>query len=146
MKVTLILADSAQAVNGKLYILGGGWSVIGPQIQPMAVALRFEIPWDQTNILNTYKLILLDADGKSVILNTNAGKKPLEITKNFEVGRPPGHIPGTPISFVQAINFGPLPLKQNSRYIWELQINDESNPEWSLGFSTRPQVKKPGNH
>ena len=29
-KVTMMLADAAQAVEGKLYILGGGWSVTGP--------------------------------------------------------------------------------------------------------------------
>jgi len=26
----MMLADAAQAVNGKLYIMGGGWSVMGP--------------------------------------------------------------------------------------------------------------------
>jgi hypothetical protein len=28
MKLTMLLADAAEAVNGKLYILGGGWSII----------------------------------------------------------------------------------------------------------------------
>ena len=33
MKVTMLLADSAQAIEGKLYILGGGWSITGPDPQ-----------------------------------------------------------------------------------------------------------------
>ena len=44
MKVTMLLADAAQAVNGKLYILGGGWSVAGPDPTPMAIALKMEVP------------------------------------------------------------------------------------------------------
>jgi hypothetical protein len=31
MKVTMMRADAVQAVAGKLYILGGGWSVTGPE-------------------------------------------------------------------------------------------------------------------
>lgn len=138
MRATMMLADSAQAINGKLYLLGGGWSVTGPHATPMAIAMTIEIPWDQTNIRHSYRLILNDADGKKVLLPTKDGNMPLEIVRNFEVGRPPGHIPGTPISFVQAVNFGPLPLRHGARYIWELSINDESSPEWSRGFSVRP--------
>lgn len=29
MKVTMLLADAATVAEGKLYILGGGWSVTG---------------------------------------------------------------------------------------------------------------------
>ena len=36
MKATLLLADAAQAAEGKLYVLGGGWSVTGPGPAPMA--------------------------------------------------------------------------------------------------------------
>ena len=38
MKVTLMLADAAQVSEGKLHILGGGWSVTGPPA-PSAIAL-----------------------------------------------------------------------------------------------------------
>jgi hypothetical protein len=29
MRVTMMLADAAQVSEGKLYILGGGWSIAG---------------------------------------------------------------------------------------------------------------------
>ena len=38
----MMLADAAQAVEGKLYILGGGWSVTGPE--PSASAIAAYIP------------------------------------------------------------------------------------------------------
>ena len=44
--MTLMLADSAQEVGGKLYILGGGWSVTGPVVPPSAVAIKIDVPWD----------------------------------------------------------------------------------------------------
>ena len=47
MKVTILLADSAQAINGKLYILGGGWSIADPGPVVMALAMKIEVPWDQ---------------------------------------------------------------------------------------------------
>jgi hypothetical protein len=34
VKVTMLLADAAQAVDGKLYILGGGWTITGPDPIP----------------------------------------------------------------------------------------------------------------
>ena len=39
MKVTILLADAAQAAEGKLYVLGGGWSITGPDPSPMALAI-----------------------------------------------------------------------------------------------------------
>jgi hypothetical protein len=41
----MLLADAAQEAAGKLYILGGGWSVTGPQMPPMAIALKIDVPW-----------------------------------------------------------------------------------------------------
>ena len=45
----MLLADSAQVADRKLYVLGGGLSVIGPRPQPMGVAIRIEVPWDRAN-------------------------------------------------------------------------------------------------
>src|SRR5712692_6126152 len=59
MKVTMLLADAAQAVNGKLYILGGGWSVTGPAPSPSAIALKIEVPWDEANTRHKLTLDLV---------------------------------------------------------------------------------------
>ena len=43
-----MLADSAQAVGGKLYILGGGWSR-SAGAAPFAIAAKIEVPWDEAS-------------------------------------------------------------------------------------------------
>jgi hypothetical protein len=134
VKVTLLLADSAQAVEGKLYILGGGWSIIGPEPTPMAIAVKIEVPWDQTNRRHTWQFVLLDSDGRPV----TSEEQPIEIGGEFEVGRPAGIKPGTPIDLPLAINLGPLPLPPDGRYVWRLSIDGRSDGDWSLAFSTRP--------
>jgi hypothetical protein len=40
---TLILADAAQDVGGKLYILGGGWTITNAPTPPSAVAVYLRL-------------------------------------------------------------------------------------------------------
>ena len=90
MKVTLLLADSAQAVGGKLYILGGGWSVTGPDPASFALAVKIEVPWDQAGLSHTFRLSLYDSDGQMVVAETPDGPQAIEIDAGFEVERAPG--------------------------------------------------------
>ncbi len=139
--MTLLLADAAEAVNGKLYILGGGWSVIGPGPTPFAIAMKVEVPWDQANTRHDFRLELLDSDGRPVPVQQELGAepKPLVLDGSFEVGRPPGLPAGTPLDTVLAVNFpGDLPLQPGSRYEWRLSINDETRDDWRASFYSRP--------
>jgi uncharacterized protein DUF6941 len=138
MRVTLLLADAAQSVDNKLYILGGGWSVTGPEPMPFAIALKVEVPWDQTNARHRWLLRLLDEDGRAVQVPTQDGDRPVEISGEFEVGRPPGIAPGTPIDLSLAINSGPIPIPPGGRYVWRLSIDGEEADAWEVGFATRP--------
>ena len=133
MKLTLMLADSAQAVGGKLYILGGGWSITNATNITMSIAVKIEVPWDKTNVSHKLKLLLLTEDGQPVMVN----ERPCEIQADFEVGRPPGLKPGTPIDVPLAINMSQLNLLPSSRYVWRCSINDETDETWQLSFSTR---------
>jgi hypothetical protein len=142
MKVTMMLADAAQAAEGKLYILGGGWSLTGPTPSPSAIALYIQVPWDRTNVEHSFRFDLVDSDGNAVELETDAGaEEPVTFEGSFEVGRPPGVKPGTSIDVPLAINFGPLPLPPGGRYEWRLSINQESHEDWRLPFSTRSGPK-----
>jgi hypothetical protein len=138
VKVTLLLADAAQAVNGKLYILGGGWSITGPQPTAMAMAVKIEVPWDRSNIKHVWHLELLDGDGQPVeVPSPPAGeRKPLELRGEFEAGRPAGLKPGTPLDVALALNFGPLPIPPGGRYSWRFSI-DGFEDDWQVGFTTR---------
>ncbi|HEV8353799.1 MAG TPA: hypothetical protein VGR24_06340 [bacterium] len=137
MKITMLLADAAQAIDGKLFILGGGWSVTGPDPVPSAIAVKIEVPWDEANQKHSLKLALFDEDGKAVMVPTPAGDVAVELGTDFEVGRPPGLKPGTPLDAVFAINIGPLPLAPDGRYVWRLSIDDKTGEDWQLAFSTR---------
>ena len=91
MKLTMLLADAAQVAEGKLYILGGGWSMTGPSEVPSAIAIKIEVPWDQANRQHHFVLELFDGDCQSVKMGNDAVK----IQGQFETGRPAGLAPGT---------------------------------------------------
>jgi hypothetical protein len=137
MKVTMMLADAAQAVAGKLYVLGGGWSIIGPDPTPMAIALKIDVPWDEANRRHTLRLVLVDDDGQPVVVPTPTGERPVELSADFEVGRPPGMKPGTDLDVVFGVNMGPMPLQTDSRYVWRCHIDDQTREEWQVRFTTR---------
>lgn len=137
MKVTMLLADAAQAIAGKLYILGGGWSVTGPDPTPMAIAIKIEVPWDQANRRHVLRLALVNEDGRPVAVPTQTGERPVELNGEFEVGRPPGLRPGTPLDVALGINVGPLPLAPDGRYVWRCSIDGNSSEDWQVAFTTR---------
>jgi hypothetical protein len=139
----MLLADSAQAVEGKLYILGGGWSIRGPDPTPSAIAIKIEVPWDEANRRHALQLVLVDSDGQAVMVSTPTGDRPVELSGEFEVGRPPGLHPGTPLDVALAINLGPLPLQPDRRYVWRCSIDGRSAEDWQVAFTTRP-AKMPG--
>ena len=45
MKLRLMLARSAEVQAGMLYMLGTGWTEIGPAPSPFAIAGIIEVPW-----------------------------------------------------------------------------------------------------
>ncbi|MEO6120764.1 MAG: hypothetical protein ABIW46_02250 [Acidimicrobiales bacterium] len=141
MKVTMMLCDSAQVADGKLYILGGGWSVTGPDPAPSAIAIKLEVDWHEAATGHHWELFLVDADGREISFETPEGtRQAIEIRGDFEVGRPQGVPPGTPIDLPLAINLGPLPLSPGGRYTWRFTVDGDSDTAWAVSFTTRPAV------
>lgn len=135
----MLLADNAQAVGGKLYILGGGWSITGPAPTPSAIAIKFEVPWDEANRKHKIRLELLDADGKVIMVPGPVHPQPLIIEAAIEVGRPPGIAPGTPLDVPFALNLSPIALTPG-RYEWRCTV-EGVNVSQSCAFSVRsPQI------
>jgi hypothetical protein len=64
----MLLADAAQVAEGKLYIMGGGWEVCGPEPTPMALAVKVEIPPSQARRKHTWSVMLVDDTGEPVLL------------------------------------------------------------------------------
>jgi hypothetical protein len=139
----MLLADSAQASEGKLYILGGGWNLTGPEPSPSAIAIYIEVSWDLTNKRHEWRLELMDSDGEAFLVPTPMGDQPLLLHGEFEVGRPPGVTPGSGLGVPLAINLGPLPLQPGRRYEWRLTINGKTEENWRQAFSTRQAPPPP---
>jgi Family of unknown function (DUF6941) len=81
----LMLADHSEAVNGKLYMVGGGWNVLRlpelPHEWGFQIALGLDVGWDETNQPHTLQVNIHDPDG----LELGEG-----LQADFETGRPPG--------------------------------------------------------
>jgi hypothetical protein len=139
MRVTMLLADAAQEVGGKLYILGGGWSVTGPNPTPQAVAVKVDVPWTEANLKHHFRLSLMSADGAPVMMmnSPDGDEQPLRIEGDFETGRPAGLPAGTDLDFVFVVNLAPLPLTPGERFEWRLWIDDRTEEDWSRAFMTR---------
>ena len=136
----MLLADFAQVADGKLTVVGGGWSLTGPEPAPFGIAILVHVPWDQANQRHLLRLELLDADGEQVLVTTDDGDEaPIVFFDDieFEVGRPAGIKPGTPLELPLAITSGPLPLEPGKRYEWRLSIDGRTDDDWRLGFGVR---------
>jgi hypothetical protein len=83
----LILADSAQVVGGKLFMLGGAWNLHRSGNYPsqfqFSVALSILVPWNEAGIRHPFTLTIADDAGVPVIP---------QIQGQFEVGKS-GQIP-----------------------------------------------------
>jgi hypothetical protein len=127
--------------DGKLTVVGGGWSITGPEPVPFGIGILVHVPWDLANTRHTLRLELLDADGGpvEVAVEDSDEEQPVVFFDDvpFEVGRPPGIKPGTPLEFVVAVNSGPLPLEPGARYEWRLSIDGRQQDDWRLPFSVR---------
>src|SRR5215216_5860474 len=68
LKADILLCDYAEEVNGKLYVMGGGWSRLFTPNQPsnMALAIKLTIPWNEANRLREIAVRLLTEDNNPV--------------------------------------------------------------------------------
>jgi len=133
----MLLADYAVVSDGKLTIVGGGWSQTGPEPASFGIGLLIQVPWDQANTLHAFSVELLDADGTPIgFEDDEESDQVVAFGGEFEVGRPPGLKPGTPLDFPVAVNSTPLPLEPG-RYEWRLTIDGASREDWTLPFTVR---------
>jgi hypothetical protein len=128
MDVTLLLCDFAEAVNGKLYVMGGGWNILFAPGQPvtMSVAAVVAVPWDRTNQSYELGLELLTDDGGPVEIEGHR----VAVTGEFELGRPPGIKAGS---------------SQNAPFVWTFAglVLDPGGYEWKLTIGGDPVGSRP---
>ncbi|MGD0115091.1 MAG: hypothetical protein ABSC13_03695 [Dehalococcoidia bacterium] len=115
----LILADYAEIVGGKLYLMGGGWDVLTvntgfPLTRPLGLAAAFSVPWNETNERQNVEIDIQTEDGQSV------GK----VRGEFEVGRPAGIKQGQDQRFQLAATV-PLNLPAPGTYVIVAKVGGE---------------------
>lgn len=107
---SLLLADSAQAVDGKLYVLGGAWNMLRfpefPASLMVGIAVAIDVDWTETNARHHLDIHFEDADGHPM---------DPQIGADFEAGRPPGAIAGAELRVVMAVN-GPVAIPAPGQY------------------------------
>lgn len=117
-----LLADGAQSVDGKLYVLGGGWNVLtteGPDsVVPMvSLAVHFVVPWHETNRPLAFELQLEDPDGNH-LLGT-----PLMF--EIDVGRPATLPAGTEQAAPMALNLTNVAFQRAGSYAFTLSLEGQ---------------------
>jgi hypothetical protein len=100
----LILADAAQVVGNKLYLMGGGWDKLTvnsqfPADQRCALALSLRVDWNETNQKHSFEIEIMSEDSA-----TEQPRSLLKAGGQFELGRPPGINPGQEQRFQMALD------------------------------------------
>jgi hypothetical protein len=132
----LILADHAEAVNGKLYLMGGGWDrrTLADFRQPqiIAVAVGILIPWTETNRPLPLVVALTDLDGASIA-------PPLQT--QLTAGRPANAKPGQKLRYMLAVNFQTA-IPRPGEYVVDARIGSSSPKR--VSFYAEPINPLPG--
>lgn len=85
----MIIADYADIVNGKLYLMGGGWDTFYAKEAPsqvrLSIAVGVLVGWEETNQPLIVNLFVEDDDGKQMA----------KIEGKMQVGRPAALPPGS---------------------------------------------------
>lgn len=115
----LILADRAEAANGKIFIHGGGVDrhLFNPSAEPPIqlnadVALSILTEWAETNSSHLMAVRVVDEDDKPI----------WALEGQFEVGRPPGAKAGQQFRQLIAIR-GPIPMPGLGAYKMTLELD-----------------------
>ena len=122
----MLLCDFAEEVNGKLYVMGGGWSrvvMMGPgDSLNMALAIKLSVPWIESNRRHSVMIRLLTETFEPATIGDE--KREVRLTYNLEVGRPPGVRPGSYLDAPMAARFQGLKLSPGL-YLWEFSVNGQ---------------------
>jgi hypothetical protein len=133
----IILADAAEVVNNKLYLIGGGWETLTinsqlPPSYPCAVAIAFSVPWNETNQQHNIEIEIQDQDGGELV----------KVEGQVEVDRPPGIPLGNAQRVQMAIKVG-LPLRRLGTYAIIARIEGQELRRVTFNVVAGPNFARP---
>ena len=133
-----LLADSVQAVRGKLYVLGGGWDTIWVRAFParhpsLGIGLRLRVPSSWAGDTLKLSVELQDADGKALL--------PRPLSHNVHI-HPQARSPlTTDFGIVRSFTFNNLTFGGGGSYSFVISVDDE--PVSRLRFAVRQRPQPP---
>ncbi|MYB43470.1 MAG: hypothetical protein F4X74_00780 [Acidimicrobiia bacterium] len=117
-----MVADSVQAVGGKLYILGGGWELLYVESFParhpsVGIGIRLRVPWP---FADSFKLSvdMRDEDGRSLL----GGNR---FSRTVRVRPPVRGLPGAGMSMTRAFTFNNLVFPKPGGYSFAIFVEDD---------------------
>lgn len=134
----LAVADHAEAINGKLYLHGAGWTdvtqPVGPQGQPgivhMGMAASILVGWTETNRRFPLTLKVIHEDGDELA----------SIGAQIEAGRPTGVPEGSDLRNVLAVS-AEMQFPKPGTYELRAKLGEE---ERSVTFRVRRPIPAGG--
>ena len=134
MEVEAFLADSVEAVQGKLYVMGAGWNIINVLQLPatharVGIGIIIGVPYTATNQSHSFEVRLVDEDEHSLPLGdapSNVSTEDGKIRKfggTFNVGRPPTIQAGDEQLVTLAMNIDGLQFERESGYAFVISVD-----------------------
>lgn len=113
----LLVADRAEVVGGKLYVMGGAWEHTAVQDFNLPIQVSFavsiQVPWHATNQQHQLSIAVEDEDARRLA----------SIPTTFVVGRPPHLDVGSTQRFVLAVPQISLKLPGPGTYVLSASVN-----------------------
>lgn len=136
-----LLADSVQAVRGKLFVLGGGWDTLWvprlPARHPsLAIGLRLRVPVSWQSETLRLSVELQDADGKALL--------PRPLGHEIKLPPKPSHPPGaSDFGLIRSFTFNNLRFDGEGAYSFVISVDDQPVSRIRFMVRVRPQPPQP---
>ncbi len=131
----LLVADRAEVVNGKLYLMGGSWDRIQPQQFPhrmmLGIAMGVRIPFAYTDDQHTVAIELLHDDTRMIGFEAK-----------LATGRPPG-MAGMDMLVPMAFNI-PIAIPGEGQVVLRAAIDGHPGRRHEIKVTQRPQQQQQG--
>ncbi len=128
----MILADAVEVLNGKLYLMGGGWDAIFvPALQSpvtLSIACGVNVTYNETDDEHSLSVAVRDLDGIAV------GQP---ITLSFRTGRSPMLARGASTHVPIAIKAA-YPFSRYDEYVIAAAVDDRHESRLSFFVRTPP--------